>query len=155
DFPEALRLYLKAAELGDPQAQTNVGAIFQDGAGVDRNPDEAMKWYLRAANGGNVQAEKNLGDLYIDKSLPAECRDPRTGEFHGEGCFWIRASPDPNITEGLKWYLKAAEQGHPGAMTNLGRLYALGYGVKTDCVTAGKWLKKAAAAGNQAAKDNL
>src|SRR5262249_36038909 len=76
DFPEALRLNLKAAELGDPQAQTNVGAIFQDGAGVDRNPDEAMKWYLRAANGGNVQAEKNLGDLYIDKSLPAECRDP-------------------------------------------------------------------------------
>jgi len=154
DYPEALRLNLKAAELGDAQAQNNVGAIFQDGLGVDRNYNEAMKWYRMAANSGNIQAEKNLGDTYIAITVPAKCRDPDTGEV-SLGCFWLRKPNDPNEVEALKWYLRAGEKGHAGAMTNLGWMYALGYGVKTNCITAGQWLKKAATAGNEAAIANL
>lgn len=154
DYPEALRLNLKAAELGNAQAQTNLGAMFQDGAGVERNYREAMKWYQMAARAGNVQAEKNIGDLYIDMSVPEMCRDRQTGAV-SHGCFWMRDRDSPNEIEALKWYLRAAEKGHPGAMTNLARLFALGHGAKQDCAAARRWLNKAANAGNQAALENI
>lgn len=154
DYPEALRLNLKAAEMGDAQAQTNLGAMFQDGLGVERNYDEAMRWYLMAALVGHVQAEKNLGDLYMEMEVPEKCRDSNTGAV-SLGCLWIRNPDDPNEIEALKWYLRAAEHGHPGAMTNLGRMFANGYGVKKNCGAAKKWLTKAAAAGNQPAMENL
>jgi len=154
DYPEALRLNLKAAELGDPQAQTNLGAMFQDGAGVERNYSEAMRWYQMAAKAGNVQAEKNIGDLYMDMEVPSRCRNRSTGAV-SLGCFWVKGPEAPNEIEAIKWYLRAAEEGHPGAMTNLGRMFALGYGVKQNCAAARQWLSKAATAGNQAAAENI
>jgi TPR repeat protein len=154
DYPEALRLYLKAAESGDPQAQNNLGAMFQDAVGVERNFNEAMKWYQMSAKAGNVHAEKNIGDLYMDMEVPAMCRDRETGSV-SLGCFWVRDPDDPKEIEALKWYLRAAEKGHPGAMTNLGRMFALGYGAKKNCAAARQWFKRAASAGNQAAIENL
>jgi uncharacterized protein len=154
DFPEALRWNLRAAELGDARAQNNLGAMFQDGVGVYRNYNEALKWYRMAASGGNVQAQKNLGDLYEDISVPSMCRDPESGNV-SLGCFWVRDPNDPNDIEAVKWYLRAAEKGHAGAMTNLARMFSLGYGAKKNCAAARIWLNKAASAGNEAAVDNL
>jgi TPR repeat protein len=154
DFPEALRWNLKAAELGNARAQNNLGAMFQDGVGVYRNYNEALKWYLMAASGGNVQAQKNLGDLYEDIGVPSMCRDPESKKV-SLGCFWVRNLDDPNDVEAVKWYLRAAEKGHPGAMTNLARMFALGYGAKKNCAAARRWFNKAASAGNEAAADNL
>lgn len=156
DYAEALRLNFSAAELGDPQAQNNLGAFYTDGMGVVvPNAEEAMKWYRLAASGGNVQAKKNIGDLYVAATVPPNCKDKLSGAV-SLGCFWV-ADPNDNakFLDAMKWYQEAALAGHAGAMTNIGWLYASGYGVKQDCGLAKQWLVKAAAGGNQSAVNNL
>ena len=44
----------------------------------------------------------------------------------------------------MKWYRKAAEQGHAWGQSNLGWMYANGRGVPQDDTEAVKWHRKAA-----------
>ncbi len=53
-----------------------------------------------------------------------------------------------NYTEALKWYKKAAEQGHVGAQKALARYYEKGDVVSKDLFEAFKWYKKAAEQGD-------
>ena len=59
-----------------------------------------------------------------------------------------------DYSQALSWYRKAAEQGHPGAQTNLGILYYKGNGVKQDFVEAEKWFNIASTVGYEDAKMN-
>ena len=53
----------------------------------------------------------------------------------------------------MKWYRKAAEQGHAEAQYRLGAMYREGVGVQQDYVHAHKWYHLAARLGSeQAAK---
>ena len=54
-------------------------------------------------------------------------------------------------TEAVKWYRKAAEQGHAPAQYNLGAMYGNGEGVPEDYVQAYAWLNLAAAQGDEKA----
>ena len=54
-----------------------------------------------------------------------------------------------NDAESIKWYLKAAEQGHLTSQNQLGFKYAQGTGVVQDYVEAYKWLNLAAAYGDE------
>ena len=49
-----------------------------------------------------------------------------------------------NLPEAIRWYRRAAEQGHARAQRNLGVCYAIGTGVDQDTVEAVKWYRKAA-----------
>lgn len=53
--------------------------------------------------------------------------------------------------EAVKWYRKAAEQGHASAQINLGVCYVNGDGVEKDQVEAVKWYRKAAEQGDESA----
>src|SRR5438309_9048594 len=55
----------------------------------------------------------------------------------------------------MKWYRKAAEQGHADAQFALGACYANGRGVGKDEVEAGKWYRKAAEQGHAEAQCRL
>jgi tetratricopeptide (TPR) repeat protein len=57
--------------------------------------------------------------------------------------------------EALKWYRKAAEQGHVSAQYNLGVMYGKGEGVTQDYAEALKWYRKAAEQGHAKAQNNL
>jgi len=57
--------------------------------------------------------------------------------------------------EAVKWYNKAAEQGHTYAQSRLGLMYDNGQGVPQDYKEAVKWYTKAAEQGNAAAQCNL
>ena len=57
-----------------------------------------------------------------------------------------------NYSEARKWYLKAAEQGHARAKTNLGALYHSGKGVERDPLEAREWWLKAAEQGEALAQ---
>jgi len=50
----------------------------------------------------------------------------------------------PNYAEAIKWYHKAADQGHAEAQTSLGHMFCRGQGVTVDCGEAMKWYRKAA-----------
>lgn len=64
DYKTALNVWLPSAQLGDAEAQTNVGEIFERGLGGEPNYEMAVFWYQKAADQGNSRAQFNLGTLY-------------------------------------------------------------------------------------------
>lgn len=64
DYKSALRVWIGAAEAGDPEAQTNVGEIYERGLGSTPNYEAAVVWYQKAADQGFARAQFNLGTLY-------------------------------------------------------------------------------------------
>ena len=64
DYKSALRIWMASAETGDPDAQTNVGEIYERGLGSEPNYEAAIIWYQKAADQGYSRALFNLGTLY-------------------------------------------------------------------------------------------
>ena len=84
---------------GNPQAQYELGQMYEFGRGVGQDYSEAMEWYLKAANQDFAQAQYAIGLLYEQ----------------GRG---VKA----NATTAAKWYSKAANQGDTWAINNLMKL---------------------------------
>jgi len=68
--------------------------------------------------------------------------------YHGHGV-------KKDYAEAVKWYRKAAEQGHADAQCNLGYCYDKGKGVEQSYNEAVKWYRKAAEQGEAYAQNNL
>ena len=60
-----------------------------------------------------------------------------------------------NNEEAVKWFRKAAEQGHTKAQYLLGQSFVLGMGCKKNKEEAEKWLRKAAEKGHIKAQEYL
>ena len=60
----ALNVWLEKAKSGNPEAETTVGEIFEQGLGVPPDYAVAAQWYERAAEDGFERALINLGFLY-------------------------------------------------------------------------------------------
>ena len=82
---------------------------------------------------------------------------PQTPEDRAEDDFkkGQNAFDNEDYYEAVKWYRKAAEQGHAFAQTNLGLCYEEGKGVSQDYYEAVKWYRKAAEQGQADAQHNL
>ena len=61
---EAVTWYRKAAGQNHPQAQYNLGWMYEQGRGVEKNEKEAVRWYLKAAEQNIPQAQYRLGAMY-------------------------------------------------------------------------------------------
>ncbi|GFO77175.1 uncharacterized protein BPLS_P5446 [Bathymodiolus platifrons methanotrophic gill symbiont] len=59
-----------------------------------------------------------------------------------------------NYKEAVKWFSKAARQGHASAQYNLGLMYANGQGIPQDYVMAHKYFNIAASSGVKKANKN-
>jgi hypothetical protein len=76
DYKTALSVWMPEAELGNAEAQSNVGEIFERGLGGEPNYAAAIIWYEKAADQGNKKAQFNLGTLYeqglgVEKNMVA------------------------------------------------------------------------------------
>ena len=60
-----------------------------------------------------------------------------------------------DLSEAVRWYRKAAEQGIAQAQYNLGVCYEFGKGVSKDQAEAVRWYRKAAEQGDARAQCNL
>ena len=60
NFGGALKEWRPLAESGDPRAQFNLGAMYDEGKGVAADPVEAVKLWKRSAEQGFVLAQQNL-----------------------------------------------------------------------------------------------
>ena len=124
DYATAHREFGPLAEAGDPQAQHNLGVMYYNGRGVERNFIEAAKWFRRAAERGVAEAQSSLGYMYQK----------------GEGI-------TQDYAQSTRWYRKAAEQGFGWAQYSLGAAYAAGEGVGQDMAEGARWYRRAAAHG--------
>jgi hypothetical protein len=64
NYTTALKVWLPSAQGGDKVAQTNVGEIYEKGAGAAPDYANAALWYQKAADQGYPRALINLGFLY-------------------------------------------------------------------------------------------
>lgn len=122
----------KQADSGDAGAQSNLGLMYYNGEGVQKNAVKAVEWWQKAAEQGDAYAQNNLGVMYQK----------------GEGV-------QKNAAKAVEWYQKAAEQGHANAQDNLGDMYYEGKGVAKDTAKAVEWYRKAAEQGYARAQFNL
>lgn len=132
DLQVAHRLFLKAESLGSIDAQFNLGVMYDNGQGIQKNSPEALKWYEKAANSGHAKAQYNLGAML----------------YEGYGT-------SKDVKQGLKWLLKAAEQGEVKAQYKLGCVLLENKGVEQDLPAALHWLQKAADQGHKDASTTL
>lgn len=96
DYDIAYQEWLPLAELGDAEAQYNLGVMHDEGAGREQNPAEAAAWYHKAARQGFVDAQANLALMY----------------YHGHGV-------PCDHKEAGKWFGLAAKQGDAEAAASL------------------------------------
>ena len=88
DYRTALKVWMEAAQKGDPKAQTYVGEIYEKGLGVPPDFGAAAQWYRRAAEKDYAPAALNLGGLY-ENGLGVP-RDPK------EAAQWYRRATGPS-----------------------------------------------------------
>ena len=117
------------AQMGDAQAQYELGRVYYDGREVNRDLEVAFGWLLKAAKQGHADAQYNTGRCY----------------FHGRG-----VPRDKKI--GLSWFYEAALQDHQQATYTLGDMYFLGQGIEINHAEAIKWFSKSAARGDKGAQ---
>src|SRR4030065_114035 len=131
DYETAYRLIKPLAEQGLPEAQLNLGLLYDNGQGVPQDHAEAAKWYRKAAEQGNAAAQFNLGLMYEN----------------GQG---LRQ----DYAEAVEWYRKAAGQGYAAAQHNLGLMYYTGQGLPKNYVLAHMWFSLAASRYPASEKEN-
>ncbi len=54
----------RLADLGDADAQWQLGVLYHDGEGVPKDDTQAVQWFQRAAEQGYVRAQSTLGAYY-------------------------------------------------------------------------------------------
>ena len=132
-YIKALNTFYTLAKKDDAKAQYNVGLIYANGKGVQKDLAKAKKWYEKAAKQGNGPAQYNLAKLYHT-----------AGETDAHG-----------YEKARYWYEKAVEAGIMQAYNNLASLYMEGKGVKQDQKKAFELFQKAASMGDNSAQVNV
>lgn len=127
-YDKALLLYEIAANKGDASSMCNIGYLYANGYGVNKNVIEATKWYRKAAEQGNRRAQINLAYNYEN----------------GVGV-------NQDVSEAFKWYKEASRGGGwigdqtvACARYNVARCYEFGIGSPKNISEAISWYKKAA-----------
>ncbi|MFS7958894.1 putative F-box domain, tetratricopeptide-like helical domain superfamily [Helianthus anomalus] len=124
---EGVALYRRAAELGDPAGQCNLGISYLQAE--PPNVKEAVKWLYQASVGGYVRAQYQLA-LCLHRGI----------------------GTDQNLSEAARWYLRAAVGGYVRAMYNVSLCYSLGKGFIQNHRQSRKWMKLAADHGHRKAQ---
>ncbi len=136
DYETAYWLIKPLAEAGLPEAQLNLGLLYEKGQGVPQDYAEALKWNRKAAEQGNAKALE-----WFHKAAEQGNAD---AQFHLGLMYDKRLGVAQDYAEAVKWYREAAEQGFVEAQINLGIMYFTGQGVPKDYVLAHMWFDLAA-----------
>lgn len=120
-YSTAMRAWLDLAREGAPEAQNNVGHLYEQGFGVAQNYAEAMNWYKQAADQGLAEAQHNVGMLY----------------YHGYGVA-------ENQRVAVSWFKRAAAQELMESEYMLGLAYHEGKGIELNYQMAKYWFRKSA-----------
>jgi hypothetical protein len=132
DFAEARRQWLPPANAGEPQAELDVGALYDLGRSVPQDAATAFAWYMRAAQKGLTEAQINVAVML----------DSGRGVPH-------------DAAQAALWYARAAVRGSYRAEYNLAGLYATGDGVPHNLAAATALYQAAAESGLAAAAARL
>ena len=71
DLHKAVELYRRAAEHGDAKAQSNLGFMYYEGLGVEKDLIAAYKWLTVSGDQGEITAVK-MRDEVEDRMNPEQ-----------------------------------------------------------------------------------
>jgi TPR repeat protein len=163
DFDAIRRL----AEQGNPEAQNNLGVIYQNRKSALNDDGQAVVWFRKAAEQGYAPAEANLSDMYFEGrgvrqdgervrywlQKAAEHGDATSQRALSGAYYTGTFGVQKDQVKSLEWLMKAADQGHAGALRDLAQTYELGTrGVSKDADKAVYWYKKSAERGDSLAQ---
>lgn len=63
-YKNLIEHYKKNADIGISDAMKNLGNMYFEGKGVEKNYEKAIEWYKKAIQLNNSTAMKNLGSMY-------------------------------------------------------------------------------------------
>lgn len=157
EIEAALPLLASAASAGNVSALSQLGALHEEGRGVDKNPEKAVDWYRKAADQGDPGSMAGLARL-LPRSDPQGANYLRRAALAGDADAQYALSleiaargDDKFLAESHEWLLKSAQQGHIGAQIEVGRQFLEGKVVKSDAAQGSDWLERAARSGNPVA----
>ena len=142
---------------GDTSAQSELGARYGKGEGVEQNFDKAIELLQDAAAKGDVQAEFYLATAYYSGlGVPRNevqafmLFENTANKGHAPSQYWLAVlikdgrggivSPSWAAAVPLLW--KSAMQGYPDAEFLLGSAYQLGLGVEKNAQAAAFWYRR-------------
>lgn len=150
-YATALRSWLPLAEAGDPEAQANVGYMYEEGLGVSQQLDVAVGWYEKAAASGSMQASHNLGMIFAEgrgapqswvralryfeeaaNDIPASRYMIGYTYFQGEGNI-------QNRPRAFREFMDAALDGYADAQYMIAFMYLDGSGIPKQPIQAYVW----------------
>jgi len=129
---EAAHLYRLAADEGFAPAQSNLGLLYENGAGVDQSYQEAVRFYRLASDQGFAPAQFRLA-LLVEQGHGVEHSD----------------------AEIVRLLRLASDQGFTPAQGALGLMYEQGRGVAQSDAEALRLYRLAADKGSTAAREHL
>lgn len=155
DMSEDVQELLSKAEHDHPDAQFQLGKLYQSGEGVIRDYDEAEKWYAKAAENGHMEAQRYMG-MNCQYAILGR-RDKKAAEkwfrmaaMQGEELaqlelakICMERNDQQGYDEALYWLQEAAEkEEHGEACFLLGQCYENGTGVPQSYEQAIYWYQK-------------
>ncbi len=164
---KTFRWYKVKAERGLPEAQYQLGKIYEVGLEVKKDLSQAVHWFGLAAEQGHVEAQYYLGVWYANgiavtqnETLASRYLAAAAKKGHEKASKLIEKSIDGNLRDNHEsiavWWLKQmALQGSAGARYRLGYLYEQGRGVERNVEIAKKLYALAVKQGNQEAEERL
>jgi TPR repeat protein len=145
DLVKAVFWLGRASQNGDPRAQHDLALLFQQGAGVPKDPVKAAYWYQKASNQGLIESTTNLATLYLngegvprDKARAIELFQEAANRgatpairWLGESCWYGDYLP---LDEGkaIHWFKQGANQADMTCIYFLGVANATGRGTAQD-----------------------
>ena len=150
---EAIALWAPLAVAGVARAQTNLGACYATGNGVQADPGLARQWLQRGAEAGDALGQRNLATLLQGTDPTAAADWYRRAAEQGDAISQDELSrilfdAGQNFADARGWAEKAAQQGIPAAAHRLATMCHEAKGGERDPARAVRWWRAAAEAGN-------
>jgi tetratricopeptide (TPR) repeat protein len=143
---------MSLAHKGDAEAQYHVGMMYNNGIGTPQDRKQAFEWFQKSAASNDPLGAYKLGCYYdgqgvgivesdADQALKYKLVAAEAGYAlaqHDVANLYDRRG---NSEEALKWWKRAGDQGYPGALFSLSRLYFTGQGAPRDASLAYAYFK--------------
>lgn len=153
DDEEAVRLWKKAAEMGNSAAETNL-KIHKEGNAYLKERVRKQKELTLPKNYRESSRNFSLKSTFMENKKAAE-QGNAEAQYNLGQYYEIGVDVDEDEKMAFEWYSKAAKQGLVEAQDALGRCYHNGIGVEKNDEKAVEWWLKAAGQGNVEAQNSL
>lgn len=162
---KAFESLLKSAQMGDSNSQYDVGMMYLNGIGVDRNSTKSLYWLnemLKQKKDADVL--NRVGLMYmtgqgtdIDYDKAESCFIKAADDGSPEALYNLGGLYETKnqYDKAISIYSKAIKLTFPAAYSRIGVLYENGFGVKQDMKEAMKWYFFAASKGDAEGLRNL